>query len=163
MNNVEDEFATLALTEPVGSVREQVAIAAPGDAVWARIADVPNNSSWFLDIAKSWCESDTKSGRVIRKVQMRTGMTFIEDIIRVDAVQRRLQYRMRSVAFLKNHLATIDVIDTSALTSSASCMVVYSTEMEPGSVSLSFGAATLRALITLKTQMESPDYGEVSD
>ncbi len=157
------DYGTIALTEPVGSIREHVPIAAPPSAAWARIADIENNNLWFTDIAKSWCEIDTNTGRLIRKVQMATGMTFIEDIIRVDAVQRRLQYRIRSVAFLKSHLATIDVIDTTALTTTPSCMVVYSIELDPGTICLPFGAASFRALTTLKEQIEDAQGVERAD
>jgi Polyketide cyclase / dehydrase and lipid transport len=151
---MEFEYGILASTEPVGSLREHVHISAPVDTVWARILDVPNNSSWFTSIERSWCEADPLTGRPMRLVKVGSGATLTEDIVRVDSIQRRLQYRLRPFALITHHLATIDVIDTSALTGSASAMVLYSTELAPAALAVAFGGATRRALDELKLQLE---------
>jgi hypothetical protein len=119
--------------------------------VWGRIADVPNNASWFTSLAKSWCETDDEIGRPIRKVQMPTGVTFTEDIVLVDHVQRRMQYQIRPVGMFTHHLATIDVIELP----DATTMVVYSTDFAPKALALTFAAASDRALETLKQQLEN--------
>jgi Polyketide cyclase / dehydrase and lipid transport len=165
-------FETLGLTEPVGSMREHVLIFAPVDAVWARVADVPNNSSWFTALDASWCEADPETGRPLRMVTTPTGMTMVEDIVRVDAIARRLQYRLRPGPIFDQHLATIDVIDLCELsghppsgppsghppsdhTQKPITLVVYSTELRPAPLAIAFNGATRAALDTLKQQTES--------
>jgi hypothetical protein len=145
------EFETLGLTAEWASVRSHVTIARPAALAWARIADVPNNASWFTSLVKSWCERDPDTGKPIRKVLSPTGITMVEDIIVVDPAQRRLQYRLRPNPVIRSHLATIDVLELSA----ESCLVVYSTDLAPRPLALPFGAAAQRALETLRTQLET--------
>jgi hypothetical protein len=148
---MDETFGVLGLTAKWGSVRASRMITASPDAVWERIADVPNNASWFTSLAKSWCETDPDTGRPIRKVQMPTGATVTEDIVIVDHVQRRMQYQIRPIGMFTHHLATIDVIEMTDGTS----MVVYSTDFAPKALALTFAAASERALETLKRQLEN--------
>ncbi len=152
---VEFNFGLLGVTEPVGSIREHVIIEVPPDLVWSRIADVENNSSWFTSLQTSWCDLDNATGRPVRMVVGGTGLAMTEDIIRVDSVQRRLQYRLRPIGFITHHLATIDVLDVTDLTGAPTSMVVYSTELSPAPLAVAFGGATRQALDTLKTQTEA--------
>jgi Polyketide cyclase / dehydrase and lipid transport len=149
------DFGTLALTEPVGSLREHVLISAAPQVVWNRVSDVANHSSWFISIEASSCQADPITGRPIRLVKSRNGATLTEDIIRVDSIQRRIQYKLRPFAFITHHLATVDVIDTTTLTGSPSSMVIYSTELTPATLAIAFGAASRDALDALKQQIES--------
>jgi hypothetical protein len=149
------ELVTLGLTAKWGSVRANTVIEVPADAAWARIADVPNNASWFTSLVKSWCEADPETGRPVRFVTTPTGMTMTEDILLVDHDQRRLQYQLRANPIMTHHLATIDVIELSAST----CLVIYSTDLAPRPLALAFGGATQRALHTLKEQLESQRSG----
>ena len=151
---VEFNFELVGLTEPVGSHRAQAIIHAPAATVWSRIADVANNSSWFTSLSRSWCEVDALTGFPVRMVIGGTGMTMVEDIIRVDSVQRRLQYRLRPFGFITHHLATIDVHDVSELAGQPTSMIVYSTELAPAPLAVAFGAATHEALLNLKRQIE---------
>ncbi len=150
------QLSTLGLTAKWGSVRVEELIACSADDAWARIADAANNASWFTSLTASWLEADPETGRVIRKVTMPTGATMIEDLVLVDHVQRRLQYQLRPVAVIAHHLATIDVIDLSALAGDLGrpcCLVVYSTDLSPRPLALAFAAGTRRALATLKQQL----------
>jgi hypothetical protein len=146
------DLVTLGLTAQWGSVRAHAVIEVPAAAAWERIADVPNNASWFTSLVKSWCDTDPETGRPVRFVTTPTGVTMTEDILLVDHDQRRLQYRLRANPIMTHHLATIDVIELSV----ASCLVMYSTDLAPRPLALAFGAATQRALDTLKQQLESP-------
>jgi hypothetical protein len=162
---VDQDFATLGLTAPWGSVRAEVAIQCAADLAWARIADVANNASWFTSITQSWCEPDPDNGRPLRKVALANGAVLVEDLIVVDHVQRRLQYQLRPALVFTHHLATIDVIDLSRLSdlsgsTVAQCLVVYSTDLSPRPLALSFGAGARRALQTLKEQLEDRSSGE---
>lgn len=139
-------------------MREHSIIFAPADAVWARIADVPNNSSWFTALDASWCEPDPESSRPLRMVTTPTGMTMVEDIVRVDAIARRLQYRLRPGPIFDQHLATIDVIDLCELSDRPEkpiTLVVYSTELRPAPLAIAFNGAARAALHTLKQQTEA--------
>jgi hypothetical protein len=161
---VDDVFGTLGLTAKWGSVRSEVLIQCSADAAWARIADVANNASWFTSLAESWCETDPDNGRPIRMVKLGNGATLVEDLIVVDHVQRRLQYQLRPAMMFTHHLATVDVIDVSALAgsptsgspTSGQCIVVYSTDLSPRPLALAFGAGARQALTTLKQQLETP-------
>ncbi len=150
------EFAAYALTAPWGTIRRQTVIECSPDAAWDRIADVPNNASWFTGLVASWCEPDPDTGRRLRKVQMPTGIVMTEDIVVVDNVQRRLQYALRPIAVFTHHLATIDVIEIPQQPNSPqTCLVVYGTDMAPRPIALSFGGAIERALASLKSQLEA--------
>jgi hypothetical protein len=157
-----DEFATLGLTARWGSVRREIVIECAPDAAWARIADVANNASWFTGVTRSWCERDPDTGKPVRKVQMPTGIVLTEDIILVDAAQRRLQYALRPLGPFTYHLATIDVLELPPHPSGTPwCLVVYSTDLSPRPISLAFAGAAERGLETLKQQLEAdPQPGQ---
>jgi hypothetical protein len=73
-----------------------------------------------------------------------------EEILVVDPVQRRFQYRLTAPAF-RHHRGTIDVIDLD----DATCLVVYSTEADPRAMALVIGGGTAGALDELRRQMET--------
>ncbi len=150
------EFAAYGLTAPWGTVRRHTVIECSPEAAWDRIADVPNNASWFTGLVASWCEPDPDTDKQVRKVTMPTGMVMTEDIVVVDNVQRRLQYALRPVSVFTHHLATIDVIEIPQVPNAPqTCLVVYSTDMAPRPIALSFGGAIERALASLKSQLEA--------
>jgi Polyketide cyclase / dehydrase and lipid transport len=156
---VDETFGALGLTAKWGSVRAEALIQCSADAAWARIADVPNNASWFTSLVSSWCEPDPDTARPVRHVKLATGATMVEDLIVVDHVQRRLQYQLRPVMVITHHLATIDVIDLSMLPGApptGQCLVVYSTDLSPRSLALAFASGARRALVTLTEQLEQP-------
>ena len=78
------------------------------------------------------------------------GLPMPEEILVVDPVQRRFQYRLTTPMF-RHHRGTIDVIDLD----DATCLVVYSTEADPRAMALVIGGATAGALDELRRQMET--------
>jgi Polyketide cyclase / dehydrase and lipid transport len=131
---------------PLGSIRVDQCMTAPAEAVWARIADAGSIADWFPGFSKSYMVGDTWERRVVAL----SGIETIEDIVNVDGPTRRLQYRIRPNFLVKQHLATVDVIATSDRT----CVVTYSTEMEPRALALAISSGTRDALIELKRQVE---------
>jgi hypothetical protein len=131
---------------PLGSIRVDQSMNAPAAEVWARIADAGSIADWFPGFSKSYMVGDTWERRVVAL----SGIETIEDIVNVDGPTRRLQYRIRPNFLVKQHLATVDVITTSDRT----CVVTYSTEMEPRALALAISSGTRDALIELKRQVE---------
>jgi Polyketide cyclase / dehydrase and lipid transport len=131
---------------PRGSIRVVQLMDVPAAAVWARIADAGSIADWFPGFSKSYMVGDTWERRVVAH----SGIETIEDIVNLDGPTRRLQYRIRPNFLVKQHLATVDVIDTSEST----CAVAYSTEMEPRALALAISSGTRDALIELKRQVE---------
>ena len=131
---------------PVGSIRVDQCMEAPANMVWARIADAGSIADWFPGFARSSMVGDTWERRVVTL----SGVETIEDIVNVDGPTRRLQYRIRPNFLVKQHLATVDVIATSDST----CVVTYSTEMEPRALALAISSGTRDALVELKRQVE---------
>jgi len=76
-------------------------------------------------------------------------LTFNEELLVVDPVLRRIQYRV-DLPVLTFHRGTLDVI---ALDDS-SCVAVYATDTDPRIMALVIGAVTFRALVELGRQME---------
>ena len=138
---------SLPPSSPVGSVRCQVRIACPAAAAWARIADAGTISDWFPGMSDSWMAGDTWE----RHIVMGTGVEVVEDVVNVDGVQRRLQYRIRPNFLIHEHVATVDVLDDGA----DACIVVYATEMTPRPLALAISGGTYDAIHELKRQLES--------
>jgi Polyketide cyclase / dehydrase and lipid transport len=130
-----------------GSIRVDQCMNATASAVWARIADTGSIADWFPGFSSSSMVGDTWERRVVAQ----SGAETIEDIVNLDGATRRLQYRIRPNFLIKQHLATVDVIATSE----TSCVVTYSTEMEPRALALAISSGTRDALLELKGQVES--------
>jgi Polyketide cyclase / dehydrase and lipid transport len=122
-------------------------MAVPAAIVWARIADAGSIADWFPGFSKSYMVGDTWERRVVAL----SGIETIEDVVNVDGATRRFQYRIRPNFLVKQHLATVDVIATSC----ATCVVTYSTEMEPRALALAISSGTRDALIELQRQVEA--------
>ena len=67
-----------------------------------------------------------------------------EQLLTVDPVLRRFQYRITSPLF-SEHLGTIDVLDVG----DGSCLVVYSTDAQPAPLALVIGGAARAGLAQL--------------
>ena len=134
-------------SSPVGSVRCEVRIACPAAAAWVRIADAGTISDWFPGMSDSWMAGDTWE----RHIVMGTGVEVVEDVVNVDGVQRRLQYRIRPNFLIHQHLATVDVLEDGP----DACFVVYATEMTPRPFALAISGGTYDAIHELKRQLES--------
>ncbi len=141
-----DLLATVALVTPIGSVRNDVRIRRPADDVWRVIADVGSVADWFPSFRSSRVE-----GRQ-RIVVTQTGISLVEDIWRVDHEQRRFQYAIVPNGAIREHRATVDVIDLGDET----CVVVYSTDMAPAVLVLALSGGIAEALDNLRGRLEMP-------
>ena len=140
-----DCLATLGLVASFGSLRNDVRIQRTADVVWAVIADVGAVANWFPSFASSRLVGTQ------RIVVTRTGVSLVEDVLRVDHEQRRFQYAVVPNGVIREHRATVDVIDLGDDT----CLVTYSTDVVPAVLVLALGGGTAEALETLRDQLEA--------
>lgn len=131
------------MTPERGSVRRQVRIRRPAAEVWALVGDPVRIAEWFPGI-----ESATVEGRT-RTVITGAGAALPEEIVTVDHLQRRFQYRLRTPA-VREHLSTLDVIDLG----DGTCLVVYGADAEPSTMALVIAGAAGAALEHLRATME---------
>ena len=104
----------------LGSVRHEVRIHRAADDVWALAGDPTRLHEWFPGIV------DCRVDGTTRVITTATGLPMPEEILVVDPVQRRFQYRITAPIF-RHHRGTIDVIDLG----DGTCLAVYSTEADP--------------------------------
>jgi hypothetical protein len=88
----------------------------------------------------------------VRTVVTASGLTLPEEIVTLDDVLRRFQYRVTG-PILKDHLGTIDVFDLG----DGRSLVSYGTDCEPAAMALMIGGAAGGALLELRRQLESAD------
>ena len=127
----------------MGTVRREVRIARPADEVWAVIGDPGSMAEWFPGVVD--CTVDGQ----VRVITTAAGLPVPEELLVVDDLQRRLQYRV-TAPIVRFHLGTLDVIDLG----DGTCLAVTSTNTEPATLALVFGGATHNALRALKRQLE---------
>ncbi len=125
------------------SVRREVRIDAGADEVWAVVGDPSRLTEWFPGVAS--CTVDGTS----RVVTTGSGLPMPEELLTVDRLQRRFQYRIAAPPF-KEHLATVDVHDLGDGTS----LVVYGTDADPATMALVLGGAAGNALQHLRDLLE---------
>jgi hypothetical protein len=128
-----------------GSVRREVRIACPPDAVWAVVGDPTRLAEWFPGVV-----SCTVDG-TIRVVTTGGGVPIPEDLLTIDPLQRRFQYRITG-GLVREHLSTIDVIDLGDGTS----LVVYAVDADPSTMALVIGGAAGNAIEHLRRLLEGP-------
>jgi len=126
-----------------GTVRRQVRISRPADEVWAMVGDAGRIPEWFPGIVDAVVDGDT------RTITTGAGIPMPEQIVTVDPLQRRFQYRITG-GLVREHLSTIDVIDLG----DESCLVVYGVDADPATMALVIGGAAGNALEHLRTQLE---------
>jgi len=126
-----------------GTTRHEIRIARPAAEVWAVAGDAARLAEWFPITA---CTVDGN----LRTITTGTGIQMPEEILVVDADQRRFQYRITAPIFV-HHRGTIDVIELDP----GSCLVVYSTEADPRTMALMVGAAARAGLGKLRMLLES--------
>jgi hypothetical protein len=119
----------------MATVRHERRIAAPADAVWEVLRRPEDISRWFPGVTNATMDGN------IRTITLASGLSLPEEILTIDDLLRRVQYRITSPLYTF-HLGTIDVI---ALTNSES-LCVYSTTAEPPVLALVVGGATVGAL-----------------
>jgi uncharacterized protein YndB with AHSA1/START domain len=127
----------------LGSIRHEIRIHRSAADVWERVRDAAGLHTWFPGITS--CQVDGMN----RVIVLGSGMPMPEEILVIDDVQRRFQYRITAPIF-RHHRGTIDVIDLGDDTS----LVVYSTEADPRTMALTIAGGTAGALDELKRQME---------
>ena len=140
------DLATLALTTPLGSIRNDVRIKRSAADVWAVVGDVARVADWFPSFESSRVEGSQ------RLITTRTGIALVEDILRVDHDQRRFQYAVVPNGAIKEHRATVDVIDLA----DGTCLLTYSTDIIPAVLALAFSGGIGEAIENLRRLMETP-------
>jgi hypothetical protein len=131
------------VTATRGSVRRQVRIHRTPDDVWAIVGDPTRLPEWFPGIVDSTVDG------MERVIITGAGIAIPEELITIDAILRRFQYRITAPMF-REHLSTIDVLDLDDGTS----LVVYGVDAEPSPMALLIGGAAGNALENLRGVME---------
>ena len=131
------------MTARSGGVRRQVRIACPPDQVWSIVGDAKRLPEWFPGIVGCTIDGTT------RVIETGSGIPIPEEILTVDPLQRRFQYRITG-GLVREHLSTIDVLDLGDATS----LVVYSVDANPSTMALIIGGAAGNALEHLREMME---------
>ena len=128
----------------MATIRRELRVDRPADDVWALVGDPARIHEWFPGMVASSVEGTT------RTITTASGFEMPEEILTIDAVQRRFRYRITS-PIVQDHLGVIDVFDLGDRTS----LVAYSTDAEPDAMALMIGGATGAALAELRDQLES--------
>jgi hypothetical protein len=137
----------------MASVRRHLVIEAPAEVVWSLVGAPERLHEWFpirdTEVAPP-DEAARARGAVGRRwITLDSGLRFEEDIVTCDHDQRRFQYRIVNNPIVTEHLATVDVLDDGP----SRCVVVYSTDMEPGPMALVIAGAAFEALHNLRQIM----------
>ena len=130
----------------MGTIRREVRIGRSADEVWEVVGDPTTIHEWFPGIVESTVDGNQ------RTITTGTGIPMAEEIVTVDPLLRRFQYRVTASLF-RQHLGTIDVIDLGDGTS----LVVYSTDADPAVLALVMGGAAGNALLELRRRLEGSD------
>ena len=134
------------MTPPRGTVRRNVRIARPASDVWALVGDPARLPEWFPGITDAVVDGTS------RVITTGAGLPMPEEIVTLDHVLRRFQYRITAPLF-REHLSTLDVLDLE----DGTCLVVYGVDAEPSTMALVIGGAAGNALEHLRTLMEGQD------
>ena len=128
----------------MASLRCDIRIARPPDAVWTLVAHAGRISEWFPGMERVVLEGST------RTVTLRSGLPLVEEVVNVDARLRRFQYRIVGPLPITYHLGTVDVLDDEGDT-----RIVYSTEITPDPLAFVIDGAIAAAVDGLKALAES--------
>ena len=131
------------MTPPRGTVRRQVRIERTPEDVWALIGDPARLPEWFPGITDAVVDGTS------RVITTGAGLPMPEEIVTLDPLLRRFQYRITAPLFAE-HLSTLDVLDLDDGTS----LVVYGVDAAPATMALVIGGAAGNALEHLRTLME---------
>ncbi len=119
----------------MATVRFERRIAAPVDTVWSIFCDPASIVTWFPGVTAANVNGNE------RVITLRSGIQMPEEILTVDPLIHRFQYRITSPLY-RMHLGTIDAIGLD--TDDTLC--VYSTTAEPHVMALVIGGGTYGAL-----------------
>jgi uncharacterized protein YndB with AHSA1/START domain len=125
------------------SVRREVRIRRPADEVWALAGDPARLHEWFPGIDECHVDGTT------RVVVAHSGIPIPEEILTVDRLQRRFQYRI-TAPMVREHVSTLDVHDLGDGTS----LAVYGVDADPATMALVIGGAAGNALENLRHLLE---------
>lgn len=126
-----------------GTVRRHARIHAPASALWDLVGDPARVQEWFIGI-----DSSTVDG-TSRTIVTGSGIPMPEEIVTVDPLQRRFQYRI-TTPLIRDHLSTIDVIDLE----DGTCLVIYAADSDPATMALVIAGAAGNALDHLQARFE---------
>ena len=127
----------------MATVRYERRISADPDTVWSVFCEPDSIHEWFPGVVSCTVEGN------IRTITLGTGLSMPEEILTVDPLLRRFQYKVTSPLY-HFHLGTIDVIALGPLDS----LCVYSTTAVPDALALITGGATDGALDEIKRMAE---------
>ncbi len=119
----------------MATIRYERRIAAPADVVWSIVRRPESIPEWFPGVVSCTVEGTQ------RTITLASGISMPEEIMTVDDLQRRFQYRVTAPLY-RFHLGTIDVIELGENDS----LCVYSTTAEPDVMALVIGGGTYGAL-----------------
>ncbi len=133
------------------TVRRERVIHHPAEQVWAILGDPESLDRWFPGIEECTYAPSNEPGVIgTRAVTTRAGLSLNEEIITLDPLLRRLQYRIAG-GVLRHHLATVDVIELS----DDSCVAIYGTDAEPDVMALILGGASGEGLDNVAAILDS--------
>lgn len=128
----------------MATIRRELRIEAPAEQVWPLVGDPGRIHEWFPGIVD--CRVEADGDTTVRHVTLASGLTLAEEVLTVDPLLRRFQYRITGGIF-REHLGTVDVIDLG----DGTCLGVYSTDARPDVMALVIGGATADALANIRT------------
>jgi hypothetical protein len=126
------------MTAKRGSARHAVQLDRDPDQVWALLGAPDRVHEWFPGIASCTVDGDQ------RVVVTGSGIPMPEQLLTVDPVLRRFQYRITAPMFTE-HLSTIDVHRLR----DGSCLAVYSVDADPAPLALVIAGAARAGLESL--------------
>ncbi len=103
--------------------------------MWGLVGDPARIPEWWPGIDRATVEGAT------RVVTTGAGLEIHEDIVTLDDIERRFQYRIAG-PMVREHLSTLDVLDLG----DGTCLVVYSADAEPATMALVIAGAAGNAL-----------------
>jgi hypothetical protein len=137
----------------MATLRCHTRIQRPADDVWAVIARPERIREWFPGML----DATVVDG--VRTITLATGIPLFEDIVTVDHRLRRFQYRVTGPMPMRFHLGTMDVIDDDPVGAGSSCLLVYSTEIEPEPLAFVFDGAITAAAANLARLLDAGELG----
>jgi ribosome-associated toxin RatA of RatAB toxin-antitoxin module len=129
----------------LGSIRHHCILRHSARRVWDLVGDPSRVHEWLPGIAA--CEVEGSS----RKVTLGNGLVLPEEILVLDHVQRRFQYRI-DAGFFTYHRSTLDVIALGE----ESCVAVYSVDADPRAMALVVAGAAAAGLESLNEVLALP-------
>jgi hypothetical protein len=137
----------------MATLRSHARIHRRADDVWAVLARPERIREWFPGVV------DATVADGVRTLTLRTGMPLVEEIVTLDHRLRRFQYRVTGPIPMRFHLGTMDVIDDDPDGDGSSCLLVYSTEIEPEPMAFVFDGAVAAATANLARMLDAGELG----